>query len=95
MKRSRANWTDDERAAIQAAIDETVPSGQTGVLRHDLVAGIAEVIRRRDENSRIGQILLNALHDDSGSWPTVSYLTGLDRMQAARWGKKVIKVDQC
>lgn len=91
MKRA---WTDAQRTAIQGAIDELVPTGQTGVLRDDLVAAIRAVMRRRRENSRLGQIVLNALHDDSGSWPTVSYLTGLSRMRAVRWGDKVIEDDE-
>jgi hypothetical protein len=86
MKRGEVTLTDTERAALDALLGDR----QTGVRRDDLVAGIAESIRIRQENTHNGAALINALHRDSGSWRTCEYLTRVKRGALQRWGKKVV-----
>jgi len=88
-KRGRATLTEAEQAALDALLGDR----QTGVLRHDLVEAIAESLRIRRENTHNGGAMFRALHRDSGSWRTVSYLTGVNRMTASRYGDKVIPDD--
>ena len=88
-KRGRTKLTEAEQAAMDALLGDR----QTGVLRVDLVAAIAESLRIRRENTRNGDAMFKALHRDSGSWRTVSYLTGVNRMTASRYGDRVIPDD--
>lgn len=82
MGRQEPELSDTERAALDALVP---PDQQSGDLGDDLAAAAREAWRRRHENTENGAHVLAALYRRAGSWRTVSYVTKIPRMTAARW----------
>lgn len=73
----------------QRALDDLVPPAeQTGDPRTDLIAAARESFRRRQENSRVGGIVISALHDRVSSWRVIEAETDIPRTTAQRWAEQ-------
>ena len=81
-------------SAEREALDRLVPrEQQTGDLVADLIAAAKEAWRRREQNTVDGGAVLAALHRDTKSLQTVSYLTKIPKSTIARWSKKPGETD--
>jgi hypothetical protein len=72
--------------AERQALDALLPTDQqTGNLRDDLIAAARVAWARRQENTRLGGAVLDALHRETNSWRDVQALTAIPHSTARRW----------
>ena len=85
----------DLSSAEREALDRLLPRDrQTGDLVADLIEAAQEAWRRRQQNTIDGGAVLGALHRDTRSLRTVSYLTKSPVSTIQRWKLKPGAADE-
>jgi len=85
----------DLSSAEREALDRLLPRDrQTGDLVADLIEAAQEAWRRRQQNTIDGGAVLGALHRDTRSLQTTSYLTKIPKSTIQRWKLKPGTADE-